>query len=440
MRGVPQLARLDSVIPALMRTHDVPGMAIAVVRGDSLLFLRGFGVARVSDSARVDPRRTLFRVASVAKLFVATAAMQQLEAERLRPNEDVNQYLDWRVPERWGRPVTLEHLLTHTAGFDERMIGYAAPAVDSIGDLGAHLASNLPYRGWPPGDVIGYSNYGFALAAHLVERASGMPFDRYAREKIFLPLGMTRTSYLRVPDSLHADVAVGHRCREHCEPAPVVHSRPYPVGLAYSTAADMARFVSAQLGAAPRILGVKSLLEMQRTHFTADSSVPGISYGWFNQIHRGHRTLAHGGNVPGLNNLLMIVPRGNVGFYFVTNGGRTLFGTHLRDTLLAMLLPDTIATPRPPRFALDEAYVRSLAGAFQMTRYAHRTIEAFPSLFATSVPVRAQGDRLVLPYPDGALEFEAVDSLHFREVNGDRAMRSCPRCSNAERGTRGRTS
>src|SRR5689334_13322409 len=82
-----QLSRLDSMVPALMKQYDVPGAAVAVVRGDSTVFLRGFGVSRVTDSARVDPERTLFRLASVSKLFVGTAVMQEVEAGRLRMNE-----------------------------------------------------------------------------------------------------------------------------------------------------------------------------------------------------------------------------------------------------------------------------------------------------------------------------------------------------------------
>ena len=415
-----QLSRLDSVVPALMKRYDVPGAALAVVRGDSVVFLRGFGLARVTDSARVDPERTLFRLASVSKLFVGTAVMQQADAGHVRMNDDVNRYLAWRIAPTWPEPVTLERLLTHTAGFDERLIGYAAPSVDSIGDLGAHLASNLPYRGWRPGTVIGYSNYGVSLAAHVVERVSGVPFDRYARERIFAPLGMARTFYIRVPDSLQADVAAGHFCGSACRPAPIVYSRPYPVGLSYSTASDMARFVSAQLGGA-RILSSAARTEMQRQHYSADSTVPGMSYIWFNQVHGGYRALAHGGNVPGFNNLLLIVPAENVGFYFVTNGGRTAFGAALRDSLLAMLLPHrAIARARPA--AVGASWIRSLTGNYQMTRYAHHTIEAFPSLFATSTTIGAHGARLVLPYPNGEVEFEPIDSLHFREVDGDRTI------------------
>jgi hypothetical protein len=182
----------------------------------------------------------------------------------------------------------------------------------------------------------------------------------------------------------------------------------------------MARFIGAQLNGSP-ILSDTIRLEMQRQHYAADSTVLGMSYVWFNQTHGGYRALAHGGNVPGFNNLLLIVPSEKVGFYFVTNGGRTAFGAALRDSLLEMLLPRR-AIARSRVATLDESWVKSLAGNYQMTRYAHHTIEAFPSLFASATTLAARGTHLVLPYPNGDVEFEPIDSLHFREVGGDRTI------------------
>jgi CubicO group peptidase (beta-lactamase class C family) len=425
------LSRIDIVVPRMMRAHGVPGAAIAVVRDGKVVALEGYGFARLrrGDSARVDASRTIFRIASVAKLFVATAVMQQAEHGQLELDADVNRYLDWRIA---GRPevITLRDLLTHTAGFDERMIGYAAPSVDSIGELGAHLRANLPYRGWAPGQVIGYSNYGFALAAHVVERVAGMPFDQYARAWIFTPLGMRHTSYVRVPDSLARRTADGHLCASgRCRPAPVVYSRPFPSGLAYSTAADMARFIIAQLegGAVDsgRILQRWSVEEMQRQQFAADSATSGISYAFFNQRHLGHRALAHAGNVPGFNNLLLLLPEQRIGFFVATNGGRTAFGAAIRDTLLKMLVrPAPVPNPatRAPAVTLSAAYLATLAGNYQITRYAHGTIERFPSLFPSSATVRVERGRLIWPMGGASLETEPLDSLHFRERRGHRVI------------------
>lgn len=426
------LASLDTIVPSLMKRYDVPGVALAVVRGNKIVALKGFGVARVRDSAAVDSARTLFRLGSVGELFVATAVMQQLFPFYAELDEDVNSFLEFQIPKTWPESVTLERLLTHTAGFDERVIGSAAPSLDSVGPLGPYLRANVPYRGWRPGEVIGYSSYGFALAAHVVERMSGLPFDRYARERIFIPLGMTRTFYVRVPNPFASNVADGHLCDgASCVAAPEVFSRPWPVGLVYSTAADMAQFLLAQLnnGASRdgRALDSGAVTRMQEQHFTADSLLPGMSYGFFSQLHRGQRVLSHAGSVPGTSNLLFLVPDEKVGVYFVANGGRSAFGAALRDTLLAMLLPAATAAPAAPAapatpIALNDEYLRTLAGPYQITRYAHRTIERFPLLFSTSMEVELDQHRLTMPLGDTSVAFAPIDSLHFREVGGERLI------------------
>jgi hypothetical protein len=169
------------------------------------------------------------------------------------------------------------------------------------------------------------------------------------------------------------------------------------------------------------MLDSASVVTMQRQHATADPALPGMSYAFFNQQQRGHRVLAHGGNVPGINSLLFLVPDAQLGVYFVANGGRTAFGAALRDTILAMFVPGSLTAATTVR-ALGERYVASLAGPYQIARYAHRTIESFPSLFATSLSIGARGGRIVLPYANGAAEFAPTDSLHFREVGGERLI------------------
>ncbi|MDP9179154.1 MAG: beta-lactamase family protein [Gemmatimonadota bacterium] len=428
-------ASLDTIVPSLMKRYDVPGLALAIVQGNKVVALKGFGIARASDGAAVDSARTLFRLGSLGKLFIATAVMQQLFPFYAELDEDVNSFLEFRIPKTWPEPVTLERLLTHSAGFDERIIGYAAPSRDSVGALGPYLRANLPNRGWRPGEVIGYSNYGFALAAHVVERMSGLPFDRYAQERIFMPLGMTRTFYVRAPNPFAGNLADGHECvGASCTAVAEVYSRPYAVGLVYSTAADMAQFLVAQLnrGASRsgRALDSGAVTRMQEEHFTADSLLPGMSYGFINQRHRGHRVLSHAGTVPGTSNLLLLIPDVKLGVYFVANGGRSTFGAALRDTLFAMLIPAAADAPVAPVApvgpattpALSDEYLRTLAGPYQVTRYAHRTIERFPLLFSTSVELGLDEGRLMLPMGDTRVAFAPIDSLHFREVGGERLI------------------
>jgi CubicO group peptidase (beta-lactamase class C family) len=403
-------------------------MALAVVRGDRVEVLRGFGFARVSDSIPVDPRRTVFRVASVAKLFVTTAALTLVEQGRLDLDENI-QRLAPNLPleSRFAEPITLHHLLTHTAGFDERMIGYAAPSRSEIRPLGAYLAENLPRRGWRPGEVTGYSNHGMAVAAYVVERATGIPFSEYARDSLFLKLGMTSTSYLDVVAARRGDQASGHRCDpDGCISVDEVYSHPYPVGLAYSTAADMARFLVVQLNAGridgESMLPATGIARMQAEQFTHDPAIPGMSYGFGNQTERGWRALAHAGGVPGIRSLFLIVPDAEIGLYFVANGGRSAFGAALKDSLLARFLDERQDGPPAEPVSVSPEYVADLAGPYQLTRYAHYTVEKFPALFAMSVVLRST-DRgsLVLPV-EGRLEFTPTDSLRFREIAGERSV------------------
>jgi CubicO group peptidase (beta-lactamase class C family) len=434
--------RLEATVRNLMAAHGVPGAALVVVEGDSVVFQEGFGLARVEGSVPFDAARTSFRLASVAKLFVATV-LGDLAAKGV---VDLAADISETVPEipldgRYDAPLSLHHLLTHTAGLDERLVGYAAESRDGIRPLGEYLAARLPDRGWPPGEVIGYSNHGMALAAYVAERTTGTPFDQLAGELIFAPLGMTSTRYLDPRTGPELTHATGHSCTPiddavegstegGCTPLAEIYSHPYPVGLAYSTAADMGRFLLAHLnpdgladdmGVAPE--GIRMV---QAEQFTQAPGLPGMSYGFFNQPLRGSRALAHAGSVPGIRTLLIVVPERQVGFFFVANGGDSEFGEELRDALAEELLGDdamrpTVGPGDPGSVTVPVEALEALAGTYQMARYPHRTVEGFSMRFGTTAPVLVDPDAGPGLYFDGR-SYAPVDSLRFREVGGDRLL------------------
>jgi CubicO group peptidase (beta-lactamase class C family) len=418
----------DVLVPALMREHSVPGAALVIVTGDRVAYLGGFGLARVADGTPVDAERTAFRVGSVAKLFVATTATVMAERGLVSFDADVREAVP-NVPLRGDRPITLHQLLTHTAGFDERLIGYAATSRDGILPLGDYLASNMPPRGWRPGELVGYSNHGMALAAYALERAAGVPFAQLAHDILFSPLAMHRTSYRIRLDSIAEFAAVGHSCRDGtCEPVAEIFSHPYPVGLAYATAADMGRFLLAHLNGGlidgEEALPASAILTMQREQFTHDRRLPGMSYGFFNQDIGGHRALTHAGMVPGTSSLLLLLPDSRLGFFFVANGGGQGFGRALRDSILAEVAP-AIARLEPSETVQrpDPGYAETLEGSYLLTRYAHSTVERLPMLFGMATRVAAIADgRITLALGRRVVEFSPVDSLTFREVDGTRMI------------------
>ena len=154
--------------------------------------------------------KTLFRVASLGKLFVWTAVMQLAERGRLDLDADIHTYLeDLRLPATYAQPLTLAHLMAHAGGFEvpERLWAEGPPP----GTLEAYLRERMPARVRPPGGLSAYSDYGTSLAEHIVERVSGQPFEQYLRENVLEPLGMRRTFFRRtVPPELAADMALGH--------------------------------------------------------------------------------------------------------------------------------------------------------------------------------------------------------------------------------------
>ena len=123
--GAPELTAtdvdtwLDGMMPYALQTGDIAGAVVVVVKDGRVLTQRGFGYSDMKTLQPVDPERTLFRPGSTSKLFTWTAVMQQVQAGKLDLDRDINDYLDFKIPPAFGQPITLRHLMTHTAGFEE---------------------------------------------------------------------------------------------------------------------------------------------------------------------------------------------------------------------------------------------------------------------------------------------------------------------------------
>jgi CubicO group peptidase (beta-lactamase class C family) len=305
---------LDSAVVAAMHEHNVPGAAIVIVRGGAVDMLRGYGCADLERDVPVDPRTTVFRVASVSKSFVATATLVAAERGLVDLRTDVNRYLrGLQVPTAWNRPITLHDLLTHTAGLEESVIGYAARTPADIRPLGEFLAAKLPRRGWPPGDVTSYSNYGYALAGYVVESAAGTSFANYVQREVLSPLGMTRSSFAQpLPPALERNLATSYRCTaDGCTRVERDYRSAYPPGGLATTPDDMSRFLLAQLGIpvdGRRVL-TDSVLGLMRTRqFSHHPRLPGLTYGFVEEGVGDERALTHAGGASGFTSFVVIVP------------------------------------------------------------------------------------------------------------------------------------
>ena len=115
-------AFLDELFAKEMEEYHIAGAAVSVVKDGKLFFAKGYGYADLENGIPVDPEQTIFRIGSVGKLFTWTAVMQLVEQGKLDLDADINTYLDFRIPDTYPQPITLKHLMTHTSGFEDRLL------------------------------------------------------------------------------------------------------------------------------------------------------------------------------------------------------------------------------------------------------------------------------------------------------------------------------
>jgi len=414
-------AFLDGAVPALMETHHAPGAVVVVVKDGRVFLAKGYGFADLETRRPVDPETTRFRVASVSKLVTAVAAMQQVEEGRLDLHADVNAYLDaFQLEPHPGGPVTLHHLLTHTAGFDDRFLRSSRRLGEPLPGLGAYLARRMPPRVMPPGHVISYSNHGLALAGHLVERASGVEFTEYVQERVLGPLGMERSRFfLDVP--LSEDLATPYRI-EDGRPVPFGwdHTLLGPAGELNTTGADMARFMIAQLQlgrlGATRVLGEDTARLMQATQFRHHPELDGWCYGFVESTERGVRRIGHGGSWRGFRTFLTLVPEADLGIFLSVNVElQGPFFETFMETLVERHWP-----PAPPPPATVEVDLEQYAGVYVPNRRMRGSFLKLGELLGLAqVGADADGVLTVRTAALGPVRFLPVGPDRFRERDGE---------------------
>ena len=208
-------AFLDKLLGREMEKHHIAGAAVSVVKDDKLFFAKGYGDADLENKIPVDSEQTNFRIGSLAKLFTWTAVMQLAEQGKLDLDEDINTYLDFRIPDTYPQPITLKHLMSHTAGFEDLYYERLASDPNDLLPPREWLISHMPARVRPPGDIAAYSSYGASLAGYIVARVSGEPYNRYIQEHILNPLGMVHTTaQSSMPPDIRAHTSVGYTYKD----------------------------------------------------------------------------------------------------------------------------------------------------------------------------------------------------------------------------------
>jgi CubicO group peptidase (beta-lactamase class C family) len=421
---------LAGIVPLQLARDDIAGATVSVVKDGKLLFARGYGYADYEKKRPVSAEETLFRPGSVSKLVTWTAVMQLFEQGRLDLDRDVNDYLDYKIPEAFGKPITLRNILTHTAGFDEQVkdlfnTSGAAP------DLGQYMKTHTPARIYPPGTVTSYSNYATSLAGYIVERVSGRPFNDYVAEHIFRPLGMTRTTFAQpLPPELAPLMSQGYRLASE-GPKPFEVIGPAPAGSMSSTAADMARFMLAHLQGGQlegaRILKPETARLMHSRLFALDPAANGMCYGFYEESRNGQRIIGHGGDTVAFHSDLHLLPDAGVGFFVSHNSlGR---GSPLpRVTLWRMFLDRYFphAPEQPPTHAGADADANAVSGSYILSRRSETSFLRAASLLGEATVAPAGDGQIIVAQLTGAngkpIRWRGVAPMTFLDEDGQEKL------------------
>ncbi|OLL13062.1 serine hydrolase [Actinomyces oris] len=329
-------AWLDGKLPDALKNGDIPGAVVTVVKDGQVVTTRGYGWSDTGASGgnpvAVDPQKSLFRVASISKIPTSIAAMQLVEQGKVDLDADISAYLDFEIERRFDEPLTLRHLLTHSAGFEE--YSTLTPGTD----LEVYVKNDPPAQVFKPGTTPGYSNYGMALAGYIVQRVSGQPFETYVREHVLEPAGMTSSTYEQPLPKDMADL-LGPGYTSTGEEVPFELMGDFPAGSLTVSAPDFAAFMNAQLSRSPKLLREETWEQMwspglgeERLGNRAKAGEMGLGY--FELIRNGRRIVEHSGDLTsGWHSKFELYPEENTGIFISYNGNGSDFSNSLREDL-----------------------------------------------------------------------------------------------------------
>ncbi|HET9837901.1 MAG TPA: serine hydrolase domain-containing protein [Candidatus Angelobacter sp.] len=402
-------AFLDGFMPMQLERENIAGAVVLIVRNGSVLFARGYGFSDAQKRTPVTVDATLFRPGSISKLFTWTAVMQLVEQGKLDLDRDVNEYLDFKIPAKFGKPITLRNIMTHTPGFEEQIKDLINEEGAPIASLKQHLSEHIPERIFSPGTTPAYSNYGAALAGYIVERVSGRPFNDYIAENIFKPLGMARSTFAQpLPGDLKPLMSGGYNLgSDKAKSFEIVEEAP--AGALSTTAADIARFMIAHLQNGKldnaQILRPETTQQMHSRQFGLSPALNGMCLGFYEESRNGHRIIGHGGDTIYFHSDLHLMLDDGLGFFVSYNSagkGQISERTALWEHFLDRYLPYT--PPEVAKLSTADADARLVAGKYLSSR---RSESTFFKIAAVSDNVQ------VTPDENGTIKIDA-----FKDFNG----------------------
>ena len=399
---------LDPIIARLVEQHRLPGLSVALVDDQKVVWARGYGFR---DPKRKTPATaaTVYRVGSVSKLFTDLAVMQLVERGVLDLDAPVTRYLpDFRPRNRSGKPITLRHLMTHRSGLvRESPVGsYFDPEAPSLEKTVASLnTTELVYE---PGARTKYSNAGIAVVGLVLQKTQKQAFAPYLKQKLLTPMGMKSSSFEpeeAVVENLAKAIMWTYHGREF--PAPTFELGIAPAGCMYSTVIDLSRFLgvlfaSGKAGETP-IVKKETLETMWTPQFVKAGTKEGFGLGFLVSPFHKTRRIGHGGAIYGFATDLSALPDEKLGVVVIASCDcANAVTSKIADIALEHLLAVKNKKPLPAverTTPIEPERLRELAGRYTGKERSIDLVASAGKLYLQPslgfrMEVRRQGDAL----------------------------------------------
>lgn len=416
----------DDYVNKAMRDWEVPGVSIAIIKNDQIVFAKGYGVRKLGDPAPVN-ERTLFAIGSSSKAFTATALAMLADEGKIKWDDPATKYLSsFQLFDSYAtHELTVRDLLSHRVGLERGdLLWYGSEYDrDEILRRVRYLKPTLGFRA-----TFGYQNIMFLAAGQLVAKVSGKSWDEFIRQRIFTPLGMTasNTSIRELKSS--DNVASPHAKIENR--VEVIFWRNIdniaPAGAINSNVVDMAQWVRLQLnqgaynnqrlfssGAAKEMHTPQTIIRAEPPFSLLYPEAHFLNYGlgWFLSDYRGRKVVEHGGAIDGMRAEVAMIPEEKLGLVILAN----LNGTALPVALMHRIF-DAYLGASERDWSAD--LLKTFKGLEEQGRAAEKKLEA----------ERVQGTRasLALEKYAGTYKNDLYGEVKVTHENGKLSVRFGP--------------
>ncbi len=388
---------------------DIPGGILAIVTSDSVLWLKGYGVSDIDSRDSINPKTSKFQLGSVGKVFTAIAVLQLTDKGVLSLDEDINKYLTgWQITNPFDTKITLRHLLTHSAGLDEKITGYMARSATDVQSLETYLSHNLPAISYQPGTQINYSNYGYGLSGLAVLNGTGIPFENFVEANIISPLEMNSTTYT-LPEQ--GDLSVkGYKKVD----GDFVEQSSYPrhntpAGSILSTGSDMAKFLQWLLRQ-DSLLSDEGFSYLFERQFSPHPKLTGYSLGFEEQNFGEKKVFSKVGSVPGFHSSIMVFPNDDIAILAAINANPSQTLDSLYFPLISLFhhqnqTSDTI------HFQIENP--EKYAGVFRNNRHNKEGVEELFQLYQSPIEIKLKDNNLQMVWNGWLFECQAENDSLF---------------------------